>query len=31
MGLELPANHLIATTRTGLERNQKDYKPSDSL
>lgn len=26
----IAANHLIATTRTGLERNQKDYKPSDS-
>lgn len=24
------SNHLIATTRTGLARNQKDYKPSDS-
>ena len=24
------ANHLIATIRTGLARNQKDYKPSDS-
>lgn len=26
----IAANHLIATTRTRLERNQKDYKPSDS-
>lgn len=26
----IASNHLIATTRTGLERNQKDYKPSDS-
>ena len=26
----IAANHLIATTRTGLARNQKDYKPSDS-
>ena len=24
------SNHLITTTRTGLARNQKDYKPSDS-
>lgn len=24
------SNHLIETTRTGLARNQKDYKPSDS-
>ena len=26
----IAANHLIETTRTGLARNQKDYKPSDS-
>lgn len=26
----IAANHLIATTRTGLARNQKDYKPSDA-
>ena len=26
----ITANHLIETTRTGLARNQKDYKPSDS-
>lgn len=26
----IAANHLIETTRTGLERNQKDYKPSDA-